>query len=191
MKCLQDFILECLNEDAKPKQTVNIIVGRFQPFTLGHVACVKQAVKDVGENTVLCVVDTTKADDKHPFLTSEMTDILDKIVMYEKNVVGWVRVKNADIVKNAEILREAGYNPVSWTCGTDRYDSYSRMATKYADMAGLTEDFKVIEVKRGDDDISATKVRTALKEGDRKAFEASMPVYLHSSFDEMKKMIDK
>lgn len=191
MKTLVDYINENLNEHYKGEQ-VNMIVGRFQPFTLGHAACAQYAADTKHVKSVLCVIDTKKADDKHPFITDDMFDYFDKIVMYDKNIVGWVRVTNADIVKNTEKLRARGYEPVSWSCGTDRYDKYKRelVIPKYLNMAGLPEDFELLEIKRGDEDISATKVREALKTGDIKTYQAMTPKYLHgTTFDMLSEYI--
>ena len=86
-------------------EKVNIILGRFQPFTLGHLKCAQEAHKKLGVKTVLMVIETNKQDDKHPFLTSQISKILDKMCKTEPTLEGYVLVKNADIVKNIEILR--------------------------------------------------------------------------------------
>ncbi len=193
MKTLVDYINENLNERYIGEE-INIVIGRFQPFTLGHAACAKFAADTKHVKSVLCVIDTKKADEKHPFLTNDMFDYFDKIVMYDKNITGWVRVTNADLVKNTEILRAKGYEPVSWSCGTDRYDKYKRelVIPKYLNMAGLPEDFELLEIKRGDEDISATKVREALKNGDIKTYQAMTPKYLHgTTFDMLRDLINK
>ena len=49
------------------------------------------------------------------------------------------------------------------------------LADKYGDKAGLTDDFQMIEVKRSDDDISATKVRQALLDNDKRTFDKLTP----------------
>lgn len=189
MKSLVNYINESLLE--KQLEDVNFVIGRFQPFTLGHERCADYVFEMTGKKTVLCVIDTKKADDKHPFLTDDIKSMLDTVCTQSKNIIGWVRVKNADIVKNADVLRSEGYNPVSWSCGTDRFEQYNKMAKGYGEQAGLSKDFKVYEIKRGDEDISATKVREALKTGDIKAFEECMPKYIHKYFKELKEMIEK
>ena len=83
-------------------------------------------------------------------------------------------VKNADIVKIGELLNDK-YEIKSWTCGTDRIDSYTKMSERYKEQAGLSDDFQMIEVKRSDEDISATRVRQALINGDIKTFERLTP----------------
>ena len=158
---------------------VNIIIGRFQPITNGHVKCAVQAYEKRGLPTVLCMIDTpdAKVDARHPFPSSMLLPLYkDMFDGQEKShIVDVVLVKNADIVKAAEILRDKGYEIGSWSCGTDRVDSYSKMAEKYADKAGLPADFEVIEIKRGDDDESATKLRQALRDDDKTTFFRMFP----------------
>ena len=51
---------------------VNITMGRFQPFTNGHMSCVQYAYDKLGIPTVICMIDTpdNKVDEKHPFPSS-------------------------------------------------------------------------------------------------------------------------
>lgn len=161
---------------------VNIIIGRFQPITMGHIKCAIQAFDQNGEHrTVLCMIDTpeAKVDERHPFPSSMLLPIYKDMFIKARDkshcIEDIVLVKNADIVKTSEILREKGYEIVSWSCGTDRVDSYKAMAEKYKDKAGLPDNFKVIEIKRSDEDESATKLRRALMDDDRTTFFKSFP----------------
>lgn len=156
-------------------EKVNIIIGRFQPFTLGHLKCAQEAQRKLGVKSALLVINTVKQDARHPFLTKQIEKILDKMCKEEPTLTGYVLVKNADIVKNVEILREAGYEPVSWTCGTDRYSQYENMVKKYGKDIDLDDNFEVIEVKRGDEDISATAVRQALRNNDEDTYTSLVP----------------
>ena len=156
-------------------EKVNIIIGRCQPFTLGHLKCAQEAQRRLGVKSVLLVINTVKQDARHPFLTKQIEKILDKMCKEEPTLTGYVLVKNADIVKNVEILREAGYEPVSWTCGTDRYAQYETMVKKYGKDIDLDDNFEVIEVKRGDEDISATAVRQALRNNDENTYIGLVP----------------
>lgn len=156
-------------------EKVNIIIGRFQPFTLGHLKCAQEAQKKLGVKSVLLVINTVKQDGRHPFLTKQIEKILDKMCKEEPSITGYVLVKNADIVKNTEILRDAGYEPIAWTCGTDRFEPYNAMVKKYGKDIGLDPDFEMIEVKRGDEDISATAVRKALRDNDEATYVGLVP----------------
>lgn len=158
------------------KIPTNIIIGRFQPMTDGHIKCMETAYKTLGIGTVICIIDTpeSKVDVRHPFSTSILIPIYNDLKTTYKFINDIVIVKNADIVKIGELLNDK-YVIRSWTCGSDRIDSYRTMSERYKEQAGLADDFQMIEVKRTDDDTSATKVRNALKEGDVKTFNKLTP----------------
>ena len=168
---------------------VNIVVGRFQPFTKGHLACVEEAFTKKHLNTVLVMIETpeSKVDKKHPFPSTLLLDIYKGLVK-ENHIDDIVLVKNADIVKIAGVLREKHYQIASWTCGTDRVNDYTRMAKNYGEKAGLAGNFEIIEVKRGDDDISATKVRQALTDDDFETF-AKLTTFGKKEFDILQKQL--
>ena len=175
---------------------VNIVVGRFQPFTAGHYVCVETAKKLKGLQTVICMINTpeSKVDKRHPFTTDLLLYLYNELFSNDPYIEKVVPVKNADIVAIGEELRRYGYEIAAWTCGTDRYDTYSSMASKYHDKAGLTDDFEVIEVKRTDEDISATKARSYLLADDKQAFFSMMPRSVKPSnefFYSLKEQIDK
>lgn len=139
----------------------------------GHLKCAEQAMKETGNPTMFLMIETKeqKLDQKHPFPSSMLLPIYKDALKNNKNVAGITLVKNANIIDLAEACRAEGFEPVSWTCGTDRYDSYKKMAERYAKDADLVDDFQVIEIKRGDEDSSATKLREYLRSGNEKAFE--------------------
>ena len=177
-------------------QRVNIVVGRFQPFTAGHYICVETAKRLKGLPTVICMINTpeSKVDKRHPFTTDLLLYVYNELFSSDPSIEKVVPVKNADIVAIGEELKRYGYEIAAWTCGTDRYDTYVAMADKYHDRAGLTDDFEVIEVKRTDEDISATKARGCLLSGDEAAFFSMMPRSINPSdemFNILKEQIDK
>lgn len=156
---------------------VNITIGRFQPFTNGHMKCVERAWKELGIPTIVCMINVKdeKVDEKHPFPTSLILPLYNDAFKKEKMIEKFVLVTNADIVKIGEMLYQEGYEIASWSCGTDRIDPYTEMAERYAEKAHLSSDFQMLEIKRSNEDISATKVRQALLDDDKKFFDKMTP----------------
>ena len=183
MKTLTEQLNESLTINEAKRTKVNILVGRFQPFTLGHLKCVQNIYKTRGLKTVLCMIETNKTDDKKPFLTKVLMPFYKKLVKAYEEIEGLILIKNADIVKIGEELGALGLTAATWTCGTDRYDSYSKMVSKYA------PDTEVVEIKRTDDDVSATAVRQALKADHNERFEELMPQVLYGMYDKLKEIM--
>ena len=145
--------------------------------------CIEEAWKRLGIGTVICLVNTpeNKVDKRHPFSTSTLIPIYTELKSTFKNINTIITVENADIVKIGEALNDK-YEIKSWTCGTDRINAYKAMSEKYKEQAGLADDFQMIEVKRSDDDVSATKARQALVDGDVKTFNKLTPYNTLSSY---------
>lgn len=158
---------------------VNIIIGRFQPFTYGHLKCVEEAWKVKHLKTVVVMIDTpdSKVDAKHPFPSSLLMPIYKEVFTKTGKIVDIILVKSADIVKIGEELQSRGYEIGSWACGTDRVDAYQKMSDKYHDQAHLADDFEIVEIKRTADDISATKARKALLDDDLNTWKKITPLY--------------
>lgn len=162
-------------------QKVNIVIGRFQPFTTGHYKCVEAAWNQKGLPTVICMINVpeSKLDLKHPFPSDTLVKLYGTLFKGNPKIAGVFPIQSADIVKAGQMLREFGFEIAAWTCGTDRYPDYSSKAVKYHDRAGLSDDFEMIVVDRdmdAIDNVSATKVRECLLNDDREKFLSMIPM---------------
>lgn len=171
-------------------ENVNIVLGRFQPFTKGHEKILVQMYEENKLPTVMLLISNTKFDSKHPFSDDVIKKELELAFNNKPYYKDALYVKSADILKFAELLHENGYQPKLWGTGTDRLPIYKKMADKYKERAGFDDDFDTFEIKRTDDDISATKVRTALKENDIVTFKQMMPDGTEKMFNEFKEIIN-
>jgi nicotinamide mononucleotide adenylyltransferase len=163
---------------------VNIVVGRFQPFTIGHLKCCTNIFKQRGLRTVLCIIDTVKPDERHPFLTKIMWPAFKALVKEYDEIEDVILVKNADIVKIGEALGAKGYSVATWACGTDRFVKYNSWVHKYA------PDVDLIEIHREDSDVSGTQVRELISQGKKEQFEELTPKPMHKLFDKFKDALD-
>ena len=166
-----------------------MILGRFQPITLGHMKMVEELYKRNGYPTVFCMIPNNKFDDRHPF-SDEL--IYQQFAQISNNkIAGHIYVKNADIVKFAEELHKNNYEPYLWAAGTDRYKAYKKQSDGYKEKAGLLTEFDVIEIRRTDEDISATKVRESIIANDIEMFIKMTPKNSDKLFNEFKEEIAK
>lgn len=164
---------------------VNIFLGRFQPFTAGHLKVLEQGYKKNGLSTVVLMIQNNKMDDRHPFsddLIQKEMEIIRK--NHPELIEDTIYIKSADILKFAEELHNKDYEPVLWLTGTDRLAQYTKMAENYKERANFKPEFTTFEIQRGDDDISATKVRESIKAEDMDTFKSMMPKGTDKLFDE-------
>ncbi len=168
----------CINE-AKD-DSVGVYLGRFQPVTKAH----EMILKTLGKNhkkAVVFLVKAKKADPKkNPFDEKLQIEMIKSVA--PKNVAVEV-IPTGFFIGPINDMKETAY---TLYCGSDRVDSYKKM-TKYAE----DREVSVSEIKRTDDDISATKVRQALKDDDKKTFEKMTPKPIHKMFDKLKEKIQQ
>jgi len=180
-----------LNSIVHGTKKVNIFVGRFQPFTLGHIKVLKKLHKANGLDVVILIVRGQKHDfQKRPFSEKIQMQLFKAIKSEYKFIEDAIIIHNAapDTIFNA--LRPK-YEPVLWGVGTDRVDSYSKMINKYKSELNSIEDFNTYEIKRDDNNISATKVRQAIIDDDEESFKSNTPKSMHKFFKKLKDILIK
>ncbi len=148
-----------LLEDLNLPQTKNavVIVGRFQPPTIGHYKVIDKAKKYIRENKhlslftkpILVIVNgkETSKDKKLNPLSVE-----DRVYFMEHsgraNGVVFLNAPNAFAAFNE--VRKAGYEPIVVAAGSDRVDGYiSLLDDKFLDSNGKKQKhFKIGELAR-------------------------------------------
>jgi len=168
----------------KGKKPVNMFVGRFQPFTLGHVKVFEKMYKENGLPVVVYMVRGGKADpEKRPFDEDMQQAMFAKMKKQYPFLEASFVVPNGAIDTMFAAARPA-YEPMMWGYGTDRKKSYGAMINKqsYRDDLGVDPSFKGFEIKRGAENISASKVRNALKIDDEKTFKKMTPKSIHGFY---------
>lgn len=139
---------------SKELQQVKVCVGRFQPFTKGHLKMAtfsdlkgpdkEQAdklreqpnLKEISKlkTVILSIyVDKVKVDTRHPFDAELMKDEMELIKKNYKEVEDVLYVASADICAWGEMLKEKGYQAAVWLTGSDEAPRYAPMAIKVPD----------------------------------------------------------
>ena len=131
---------------------VKVCLGRFQPFTLGHLKMAtykdlkgpdkeqKDALREqpnlkeiAKQKTIILSILTTKdkVDTRHPFDADLMKDELELLKKnYSSEIEDILYVKSADICAWGEMLKEKGYQASVWLTGSDEFAMYKGMAIK-------------------------------------------------------------
>lgn len=190
--------------------TIRVCLGRFQPFTKGHLKMVtyKTGDKDIdNQKTIIFVVSTPKAkvNARHPFdddLMRQEFDILKR--QYQDAIEDIIYVKSADIVKWGSELVKRNLQASVWLTGSDEFKMYNGMAKKIDDYqkrfpeckGGYADGFHVVEIERSENkdfesSISGTKVRQTLKDNDKDTFTKMMPDGTDKLFNEFKEALSQ
>lgn len=161
------------------KKKVTVVVGRFQPNTLGHE---KLFAKAKGK-LVIAVVNTDKKTEKSPLPFSLQKKLLQKAAPGAEII----QIKTGFIGEFIDPLRKKGLEPSVLFAGADRENTYKSQVERYKEQLNLS--IKVQVIKRTGKDISATQVREAIKKDDKKTFEKLTDKAIHGFYDEIKKYI--
>ena len=133
-------------------QEVKVCLGRFQPFTLGHLKMATykdlkgpdkeqqdklreqpNLKKIAKQKTIILAVSTPedKVDMRHPFNDDVMKKEFDIIKKnYKDDIEDVLYVKSADICAWGALLKEHGYKASVWLTGSDEFSFYKGMAIK-------------------------------------------------------------
>jgi cytidyltransferase-like protein len=177
------------------KKPVNMFVGRFQPFTLGHAKVIETISKQNGYPVVIFLIKskTKKKEDafKRPYDEETQLEMLNNLKSkYPIEKVYILDRAAIDYMFNA--MRADGYEPVLWGTGTDRLKTYSYQVDKpeYREDLGVRDDFGLFEIPRTGKNISATQVRNAMLDSDEKLFKKLTPKEIHSMYGELKDKLE-
>lgn len=167
----------------KGKDPVVAVQGRFQPPTLGHLKAIQQAYNKFKKPVAIVMVKGGKSE---VFFDSKIQKKVFKAMLGSIPHV-FVEVDSGFIGNFIDALRKDNKEPIAIFTGSDRVKTYQGQINRYIDKLNL--DIKVHEIQRGDEDVSATKVRNALKADDFEAFKKLTHKNVHKMFDELKKKL--
>lgn len=176
-------------------ELVNMFVGRFQPFTLGHAKVLETIHKENGYPVVVLLVKakSKKKEDafKRPYDEKTQLDMF-KAVQRQYPFLKEIFVIPTGGIDTMFNAMRPKYEPVLWGTGSDRMKTYGFQVNKdsYREDLGVRSDFGLFEIPRTDDNISATQVRNAMLDGDEKIFKSTTPKALHKMYGELKKKLE-
>ena len=174
------------------KKYVNIVVGRFQPFTNGHIRVAKMMNSLNGHPVMfICIRGKKTPKERLPFSKELQQKMLDALSDNVHMIEGGVMIEGSAALNAILDALRPKYEPVIWGIGSDRKGSYDSQIEKYKDIANLLPEFNIMEITRIDDtDVSGTIVRNAIISDDRVTFNKLVPNSLHFLYSGMKSEIE-
>lgn len=163
--------------------------GRYQPITKAHAMIIQKMIDDNPDlEPVVFIVKgkgTSEDTDKNPLDFNLQKKLIQKSVPQIGNNI--IEVPDAFIGTMVNELRNKDYEMTVFYCGTDRLSTYNDQLKRYSDKLNI--DVKIEEIKRTDDDISATKVRDSVKNNDLETFKTMTTNLGKAEFDLLRKKI--
>ena len=156
---------------------INVIMGRFQPFHLGHLKMAKKLHEENKLPTfVIVVYPGHNKSGNSPFDEATIKQYMDAVVKENSDVlVDYMIVSRGLLGSAINKLVEMGFEPHLVGAGEDRQEDYEKQMDyiKRTELfEKLPEDFKLVETPRS---TSATEVRKKLKDEDYAALKKMLP----------------
>jgi len=165
------------------KTEVVVIQGRFQPPTAGHLKAIKAAYKKYHKKVAIVLIKGAKSNVK--FDSKVQKKAFSAMLGSVPHM--FIELDNGFIGEWIHFLRGKKIEPIALFCGSDRVKSYEGQIARYKETLNLN--IKVEEIARTGEDISASKVRQALKDDDLETFKKNMDKSTWSMFDELRKLV--
>jgi phosphopantetheine adenylyltransferase len=164
------------------REKMVVVMGRFQPPTLAHRDIIIDASKKFKAPVAIVLVRGEKTPkEKSPFPIEMQKVMLNKMIKVPHDIY----ITGSGFIGNfISMMRDNGKEPIGLVAGTDRIKTYKGQIKRYGDEFNLN--MKVKEIKRGAQDISATKVRNALKNDDIETFKKMTDKNIWNLFDKLK-----
>ncbi len=171
----------------KASKPVELFLGRLQPPHLGH----KKNI-DSMKNPVIGIVRGSKSGQDKERNPLELDYQIELIKKFAPQAI--IKVfPDGFLPFIVSSLRQEGLEVISIYAGTDRINSYQQSITsfnkKLPDDRKINVEFE--EIARGNEDISATKVREFLRKGNETEFRKSVPKELWGEFNKLSKIVNE
>tara|TARA_S200002703_G_scaffold159446_2_gene172936 strand:+ start:704 stop:2419 length:1716 start_codon:yes stop_codon:yes gene_type:complete len=173
-----------LTHKKQGRTAVNILVGRFQPPTLGHIKVLRQMH---AKNGLPCVVINVRSKSgKNQIFEPETILNIWMAIAKQYNFIEAIREANTGFLDQVLNALRPEFEPVLWGTGTDRMKGYERIIKNYGPEADTLPEFQAFEIKRSGKNISATKVREAIEADNEKEFKALTPTAEHKFYKQLR-----
>jgi hypothetical protein len=181
-----------IEETLEGKKSVNLLIGRFQPFHNGHLKMAKHLEEKNGLPSFIVVVyPGHNKSGKSPFTEETIKKYMEGIVEDEKLIEGYIIVRIGLIGSAIVKLLGMGYFPKLIGAGEDRIEDYTKQIeyVKKSDIGDKMSDLELIKTPRTS---SATEVRDAIKEEDYLKFKRLVPSGVEKMYSILKsEMLNK
>jgi cytidyltransferase-like protein len=156
-----------------------LVVGRFQPFTNGHLKIINELYQKTQSNIIIGIVEGKKSSQdkvKNPLDYGQRAQLITQALNQENIPFIIMKFENGYLPSIIETINKNvnKVNKVYMGCGTDRCSTYTRLLDKIK--KELPDfNYELVEISRDDASISATKIRDALKSDNYEFYKQNVP----------------
>ena len=172
-------------------QNVNILIGGFQPVTMGHIKAAKALKEKNGNKIVLIAIKGSTPTKKSPFSLETTQRILNKVQQeYPELITSILIVPNGQITDIIKELRPQ-YEPILWGTTDRRVKDYALQFDyiKKRDIPlRISKDFKLVELPSF---VKSEDMISLIKDSNYAKFKNETPSSVSAEFFNLQKEIGK
>ena len=172
-------------------QNVNILIGGFQPVTMGHIKAAKALKEKNGNKIVLIAIKGETPTKKSPFSLETTNRLLNKVQQeYPELIVSTMIVPNGQITDIIKELRPQ-YEPILWGTTDRRVKDYALQFDyiKKRDIPlRISKDFKLVELPSF---VKSEDMINLIKDSNYEKFKSETPSSVSAEFFNLQKEIGK
>jgi cytidyltransferase-like protein len=176
----------------KPVQTeVNLLIGNFQPITMGHIKAAQKLKEKNGCKTVLVAIKPENPTQKSPFSVRETRVMLEKVQQeYPDLITDICLIKSGQIEEILDALQPK-YKPLLWGTSERRLKDYVLQLDyikKKSIPLRLDKGFKLVELPIF---VKSEDVVNSIVKSDFAEFKKLVPTSIASEFFNLQKELEK
>ena len=170
---------------------VNLLIGSFQPVTLGHIKAAQKLKEKNGLKTIFVAIKPESQTQKSPFSLRETKIMLEKVQQeYPDLIADTFLIKSGQIEEILATLQPT-YKPVLWGTSERRLKDYVLQLDyikKKSIPLRLDKEFKLVELPTF---VKSEEVINSIVKSDFAEFKKSVPTSISSEFFNLQKELEK
>jgi hypothetical protein len=182
--------MEAITNKKSPEE-INLLIGNFQPVSIGHIKAAEALHKKNGKKIVLVAIKGSEPSIMSPFSLDETKYILDKVQQHYPELIHSVKIINRGGIEEVLKALDNHLTPMLWGSSPNRIEEYAVQLDyikKKKIPLRLNKDFKLVEVPSY---IESKKIIDTIKDEDFEEFKKLVPPCTISQFFNLKKELDK
>lgn len=170
---------------------VNILIGRFQPVSVGHIKAIQKLKESNGNKCLIIAIKDKEPSRISPFSLKQTQNMLNKVAVEYKADIEGIRVIPSGQLKEAIAVIQPDYRPVLWGTSESRIKDYA-LQLDYIKKKNIPlrfmNDFKLIELPKY---VTSAEILKTLEDSDFKEFKKKVPKSIASEFYNLKNELSR
>lgn len=166
---------------------INILIGNFQPVTMGHIKAAKKLKEKNGNRVILIAIKPEKRNSKSPFSTKLTRSMLEKTKAEYSDLIADIRMISSGQIEEVLENLHPHYKPLLWGTSERRLKDYV-LQLDYIKKKNiplrLEKDFKLVQLPSF---TKSEEVFATIKDSDFSEFKKLVPTSIASEFFNLQK----